>query len=123
MTRAVVAALAALAVAAVAVASSAQARPTALGRVQVVEKEFTLTLSRLSVHPGRVIIQVVNFGQDPHDLMMLRNAKGAKAYHVGVVQPGSQGELDARLVPGRYQLWCSLPGHRASGMHATLTVR
>ena len=32
-------------------------------------------------------------------------------------------ELEVRLPAGRYRLWCSLPGHRALGMRATLRVR
>ena len=115
--------LALLAAAVLAAALAAPAASPSLGRVQVVEKEYTLTLSRLSVPAGRVIIEVVNFGQDPHDLVVLRNAKGAKPYHVSLVQPGGHEELDVRLAPGRYQLFCSLPGHRGLGMHATLTVR
>jgi hypothetical protein len=33
------------------------------------------------------------------------------------------GELEARLLPGRFTIWCSLADHRARGMTATLVVR
>jgi uncharacterized cupredoxin-like copper-binding protein len=40
-----------------------------------------------------------------------------------VVQSGDEYDLAVRLLPGRFLLWCSLPGHRALGMQAVLTVR
>ena len=35
----------------------------------------------------------------------------------------STGSLEARLLAGRFTLWCTLADHRARGMRATLTVR
>jgi hypothetical protein len=39
------------------------------------------------------------------------------------VRPGGLGELEARLLPGRFALWCSLADHRRRGMSAALVVR
>ena len=39
------------------------------------------------------------------------------------MHPGKTGELEARLRAGRYAVWCTLAGHRARGMRATLLVR
>jgi plastocyanin len=97
------------------------ARPPA--RLQVVEQEYRLTLSRLSVRSGPAIVNVVNFGQDPHDLVLVRSVRGSKPAQTKVVPPHGRAELDVRLAPGRYELYCSLPGHRAAGMRATLAVR
>lgn len=91
-------------------------------RLQVVEQEYRLTLSRLSVRPGTAIVSVVNFGQDAHDLVLVRKAAGARPAQTKVVPPHGHAELDVKLVPGRYDLYCSLPGHRAAGMRATLAV-
>jgi uncharacterized cupredoxin-like copper-binding protein len=91
-------------------------------RVQVVEKEYTLTLSRLRVHSGQAIVQVLNFGMDSHDLVLQSNAKGSKPVRFTQLAPGDRASLTIKLPPGKYTLWCSLPGHRARGMFAPLVV-
>jgi plastocyanin len=91
------------------------------GHVQVVAKDFSFSLSRLRVHAGPTVIELANFGQDPHDLRLQR----AGARHIaglGVVAPGARARLAVKLVPGRYSLWCSIADHRARGMRATLVV-
>jgi hypothetical protein len=91
-------------------------------RVQVGADEFGYTLSRPSIPAGPAIVQLANFGEDEHDLR-LRRAGGTRTYVVGKVRPGKVTELEARFLPGRFTLWCSLADHRARGMSATLVVR
>lgn len=91
-------------------------------RLQVSADEFTLALSRASVKKGPAIVELVNFGEDPHDLR-LRRAGGTRTYRIGKVAPGKRGELEATLAAGRWQVWCSLGDHRRRGMSATLVVR
>ena len=91
-------------------------------RVQVSADEFHYTLSRQSLRAGPAIVQLVNYGEDEHDLR-LRRKGGTRTYRIGKVGPGRVAELEARLLPGRFTLWCSLSDHRARGMHATLIVR
>jgi hypothetical protein len=91
-------------------------------RVQVGADEFRYSLSRQSVKAGATIVQLVNYGEDEHDLR-LRRRGGTRIYRVGTVRPGGLAELEARLLPGRFTLWCSLADHRARGMSATLLVR
>jgi plastocyanin len=91
-------------------------------RMQVVAREFSFSLSRTRLPAGQAVIELANFGQDPHDLRLQR--LGAR--HIAgtpVVGPGSRAELAAKLLPGRYSLWCSVANHRARGMRATLVVR
>jgi plastocyanin len=91
-------------------------------RVQVVAKEFSFGLSRVNIKAGPAVIELANFGQDPHDLRVQR----AGARHIagiGVVAPGKRAELSLRLPRGRYSLWCSVADHRKLGMRATLVVR
>ena len=109
------AAAAASTLASAAVASSPPAR------AQVSADEFTLALSRSSIHHGQAIIELVNYGEDDHDLA-LRRVGGTRTYRIGIVHPGTTGDLEARLRPGRYTLWCTLAGHRGRGMQATLRV-
>jgi plastocyanin len=97
------------------------ATPRAPARVQVVAREYSFSLSRLHVPAGTAVIELANFGQDPHDLRVQR--VGAK--HVaglGVVPPGKRGELTVKLAPGRYSFWCSVANHRKLGMRTTLVV-
>jgi plastocyanin len=90
-------------------------------RVQVVAREFTLAPSRRTLKAGTAIVELANFGEDPHDLRLQR-VGGTKVYGVPVQQSGHVGAVTVRLVPGTYRLWCSLADHRARGMRATLVV-
>jgi len=107
----------------VAVGQVAAATPvTPPARAQVSASEFRLSLSRSAIRRGPAIIELVNYGEDDHDLA-LRRAGGTRTYRVALVHPGARGELDARLRPGRYAVWCTLADHRSRGMRATLLVR
>jgi plastocyanin len=99
--------------------ASASAPPPA--RLQVVAKEFAFTLSRPKLRPGWAIVELANFGEDPHDLN-LRRVGGTVTRRIGIVAAGEQGTLRARLLPGRYTLWCSIADHRSRGMQARLVV-
>jgi len=92
-------------------------------RVQVSADEFTLALSRPSIRSGPAIVELVNYGEDAHDLALRRLAAGARTYRIAATRPHGVRALEAGLAPGRYALWCTLPGHRAKGMRATLVVR
>jgi plastocyanin len=91
-------------------------------RMQVVAREFSFGLSRTTLKAGPAVIELANFGEDPHDLRLQR----AGARHIAgmrVVAPGERGELSLKLARGRYSLWCSVANHRKLGMRATLVVR
>jgi hypothetical protein len=101
--------------------ASAPAAP-APSRLLVESREFNLVLSRGSVGAGGAIVQLVNRGEDPHDLRMKRvGGRGSGA--IAETLPGEVGEWEGRLRRGRYRLWCTLEGHRAMGMRAVLRVR
>ena len=90
-------------------------------RVQVTAQEFSYTLSRLHVHAGTTTIELVNLGQDLHDLRLQR--RGSR--HIAglpTVAPGGHADLTVTLRPGRYSFWCSIANHRRLGMHAQLIV-
>lgn len=91
-------------------------------RTQVSADEFGLALSRTSIRNGPAVVELVNYGEDDHDLA-LRRVGGTRTYRIGIVHPGETGELEARLQAGRFTLWCTLADHRARGMRATLRVR
>jgi hypothetical protein len=91
-------------------------------RVQVSADEFRYGLSRSSIQSGPAIVELVNYGEDEHDLR-LRRVGGTRVYLIGTVRPGAVGRLETRFAPGRFVLWCSVADHRSRGMSARITVR
>jgi hypothetical protein len=113
--------LAALALAAVAAAPAGGGRQQP-ARIQVVAKEFELSQSRYTLPAGRAVIELVNSGEDEHDLALRHRAPGARTIRISSTLPGGVGRIQAKLAPGRYLLWCTLADHRAQGMRARLSV-
>jgi len=91
-------------------------------RVQVVALEFHYRLSRVRIPPGPVRIELVNFGQDEHDLR-LRRVGGTAVHQLPKTLSGERRILSVRLKPGLYRLTCSLADHAARGMRAQLRVK
>ena len=91
-------------------------------RLLVGAKEFQLTLSRASIKAGAAIVQLANYGEDDHNLLLQRIG-GKRVYAISTVSPGDVGELDAKLLAGKYKLWCGIADHAALGMRATLQVK
>jgi hypothetical protein len=91
-------------------------------RIQVGADEFRYSLSRQTIKAGPAIVQLANYGEDEHDLRLQRQG-GTRVYRIGKVGPDGVGELEARFLPGRFRLWCSLADHRSRGMTATLLVK
>jgi hypothetical protein len=110
------------ALALVAVAAPAVGAAPVPSRLFVSAKEWSLVLSRQALKPGSVRIQLYDAGEDAHDLR-LRRVGGKGTLTVTQATPGTVTELRAMLRPGRWKLWCSLPGHEARGMRATLVVK
>jgi hypothetical protein len=96
--------------------------PKPLARLQVVAREFTLTLSRGAVAAGRVAVELDNFGQDPHDLRVERTTDPSTGFNFTLAKPRTVSSRRLDLGPGTWKLFCTLPGHEALGMSATVTV-
>ena len=91
-------------------------------RVQVVAQEYSYSLSRHQVKAGRVIVELVNRGQDAHDLR-IRRVGGKHVFKFPDVQPGHYVDRELTLRrPGKYLLWCDIADHKERGMRATLRV-
>ena len=105
-------------------ALAAPAQAAAPSRLLVEATEFRFTLSRTTVKPGPAIVQLAIRGEDPHDLK-LRKLGTARAQISSVPEtlPGGVAEWRGTLKRGRYELYCSLPGHKRAGMRAVLTVK
>jgi plastocyanin len=114
-------ALVAASLAAAALLAAPTPAAIAPARVQVSAKEFFFALSRRTVVAGPAIVELANFGEDPHDLRMQRMG-GGRLWKTPLVFPGAYKDLEVTLVKGRYRLWCSVGNHRQLGMQAVLTV-
>lgn len=97
--------------------------PAAPARVQVIAKEYSLTLSRTEVPAGRVTVEFVNDGQDEHNLHAIEPTEGSEAGAFPDTLPGVHEDLTLTMRAGSYTLLCSLPKHEEKGMRATLVVR
>jgi uncharacterized cupredoxin-like copper-binding protein len=96
---------------------AAPAGPT----VPVSETEFKITLPTAKVAAGKVTFAVKNDGKIAHDLVV--SGKGVTgAAKTPLLSPGQSAKLTVTLAAGSYTLYCSVPGHRAAGMVATLTA-
>ncbi len=89
------------------------------GAVTVSETEFKLAPKDATAKAGKVTIDAKNDGQIVHNLEVEGNGVEKKTADL---QPGSSGKLALNLKPGKYEMYCSIDGHRASGMEGTITV-
>jgi hypothetical protein len=96
-------------------------------RLLVYAQEWSLWGSRRTVPQGTVTVQLWNRGQDAHDLRIRRLSRAGRligaVQGVAVTLSGALSQASWHLRPGRYELYCSMPGHRAKGMHTLLVVR
>lgn len=95
------------------------AQPASL---QVVAREFRYTLSRPVVPAGKVYVELDNFGEDAHDLMLQRK-EGGPVIAFPETQSGQHTLKLVTLKAGHYRLWCGVANHEALGMTAILVVK
>ena len=84
--------------------------------VQVTETEFKIALAGYKAKAGKFTFEVKNAGKIPHDLTIKGGPK------TKLIQPGATAQLVATLKPGRYHLYCSVPGHEQAGMKVDIAV-
>jgi uncharacterized cupredoxin-like copper-binding protein len=92
------------------------AKPVAT-KVQVSETEFKITTDLTSFKAGQITFVAKNDGKIPHDLAVKETGDKTKE-----IPPGGTAELKVDLKPGKYELYCTIPGHEAAGMKLTITV-
>jgi hypothetical protein len=89
--------------------------------LQVTQIEYHLLLSEAVVKAGPVSLEEIDGGMDQHDLR-LRHQGSSHVIGEPLLSPGERWDGVVDLKPGLYHLWCSLPQHKALGMHAILKV-
>ncbi|MFU8872777.1 multicopper oxidase domain-containing protein [Micromonospora sp. SL4-19] len=95
-------------------------RPAAAGAIQptghtttvdVVAEGMRFHPARIEVAPGdRLVVNLTNRDQRRHDLVLDNGA------HTKRIGNGESARLDAGVIGGVTEGWCSLPGHRQAGM-------
>ena len=84
--------------------------------VQVTESEFRIALAGYKAKAGKFTFNVKNAGKIPHDLAIRGGPK------TKLIQPGATAQLVVMLKPGKYHLYCSVPGHEQAGMKVDITI-
>ena len=102
-------------------APSASATQTATqsqaATVQVTETEFRITLAGYNARARKFTFDVKNAGKIAHDLAIKGGPK------TNLIQPGGTAMLTVTLKPGRYHLYCSVPGHEQAGMRVDISIK
>jgi len=88
--------------------------------IKVTEKEFHITLSSHKATAGQVRFEIKNTGKYPHGFAI--SGAGVKLKKIAAIEPGKSAVLLVNVRSGRYSIWCPMPGHKAKGMLATLTL-
>jgi uncharacterized cupredoxin-like copper-binding protein len=100
--------------------TTTQAQTTAQAQsatVQVTETEFRIALAGYNARARNFTFDVKNAGQIAHDLSIKGGPK------TKLIQPGGTATLTVTLKPGRYHLYCSVPGHEQAGMKVDIIVK
>src|SRR5205823_3826821 len=85
--------------------------------VVVDETEFKITTATTTFKPGQITFEAKNVGKIPHDLAVKQTGDKTK-----LIQPGGSATLKVTLKAGKYELYCTVPGHEAAGMRLNITV-
>lgn len=99
--------------------SSSAAAPSGK-KIDVTLKDFSITVAGgSSVQSGTYTFVVTNKGPSSHNLTV--NGPGVSKQATPTFGPGTK-DLTVTLKSGTYDLYCSVPGHKALGMDTKLTV-
>jgi len=85
--------------------------------ITVAMSEFKFKLSKASAPKGKVVFKLSNKGQAAHDFKI----NGKKS---ALIAPGKTGTLTVTFQKtGKFPYLCTVPGHAASGMKGTFTIK
>jgi len=86
-------------------------------KVPVTETEIKIAAASTNLKAGESTFEVKNGGKIPHDLAIKGTADKTE-----LIPAGGTAELKVTLKAGKYELYCSVPGHEAAGMKLNITV-
>jgi hypothetical protein len=108
-------------------ADPAPVEPPLLGTgraVQVIGTEFSLRLSRPEVLAGSVRMEYNLTGaEDPHSLVVVQENSDGPVFRFSSQDAETVETKRFDLTPGKWLLFCDLPGHAEKGMQSELRVR
>ena len=87
--------------------------------VTVGEVEYKMLLSTQTFTAGAYTFTAVNNGKLPHALEV--DGPGVHDF-TGTIEPGESASISVALQPGKYDVFCPIPGHKELGMNAEITV-
>jgi plastocyanin len=98
------------------------AAPKADTDIRLVGTDFKLSPANVGdINEGLVAIEFVNKGDVDHSLAV--DGPNGEIFLDGRVPPGKSATLEADLdMPGTYDWYCPLDGHRAKGMSGSITT-
>ncbi len=82
-----------------------------------------VTMSELEFTPGRILVEegsmlaVRNDGSEGHDLKLRED--GDEIGGTEILNPGETQQLAVMFPKGKYEMYCSVPGHETGGMSGT----
>jgi uncharacterized cupredoxin-like copper-binding protein len=109
-------------------------------KIQVTEKDFSLTLSTNVVTPGQIEFDLTNQGPSEHEFVIFKTnlapdnlptkngivdesaSSLTKVFEQNQYAPNTSKTVNVNLDAGSYVIICNLPGHYLQGMRAGLTV-
>jgi uncharacterized cupredoxin-like copper-binding protein len=86
--------------------------------ITVTAGDLFLKPKELTAKEGRIEIRYEDTGQLAHNLLI----DGVADFKLSVDGEGDEDRGTIALETGTYMLYCDVPGHRAAGMEATLSV-
>ena len=88
-------------------------------KVTLIAKEFSYTPDKITVKAGRPVqILLDNKGLIEHDFVL-----DQFKVRTNLIKPGKSGSVTfTPKVKGKFEFYCSVPGHKEAGMKGTLVV-
>jgi uncharacterized cupredoxin-like copper-binding protein len=92
---------------------------SAAAAIEVKLSEYKIDMPA-TVPAGSTTFKVTNTGKESHNFEIEGNGIEKR---VGKLNPGETKTLLVELKPGKYEVYCPVPGHKSHGMSLDLTVR
>ena len=97
------------------------AKPETLKLTSPADGSLVFDPDTLDAKPGQITLEYENPSSVPHSIAV----ESSDGETIDASQPGTEGTFTATAVvgAGEYVFYCTVPGHRESGMEGTLTVK